>query len=327
VNRDRFIRERNSDWQQFEELLSELKSLRRSRWGSSQVTQFARLYRSICYDLSLVQSREWGSKLETYLNALVAQGHNLLYRSPPRTLKRLWHFFARRFPQLVRQRYRAILIASGLFLIPMLIATLVAITRPDLAELVAGHDILQQAIEPFQTTRYEDTGPRYTSERSRMFGFYVNNNTSIAFRAFAMGALAGVGTCLILISNGLSIGMVQGAVIAAGPPTSGNFFSFAISHGAFELTAIVIAGAAGLVLAQGVFLPGQLSRREALRFHGLESLQLALGAGAMLFVAALIEGYFSPLPILSVLKYITGAGLWLLVFAYLSLAGMESREP
>jgi uncharacterized membrane protein SpoIIM required for sporulation len=326
VNRDRFIRERNSDWQQFEELLSELKSLRRSRWGSCQVTQFARLYRSICYDLSLVQSREWGSRLETYLNALVAQGHNLLYRSPPRTLKQLWHFFARRFPQLVRQRNRVILIASGLFLIPMLIATIVAIARPDLAELVAGQETLQLAIESFRTTRYEDSGPRYTAERSRMFGFYVNNNTSIAFRAFAMGSLAGVGTCLILISNGLSIGMVQGAVIAAGPPTSGNFFSFVICHGAFELTAIVIAGAAGLVLAQGIFLPGQLSRREALRFHGLESLQLALGAGAMLFVAALIEGYFSPLPILSGVKYITGAGLWFLVIAYLSLAGKESRE-
>lgn len=326
MNRDRFIRERNPDWQQFEELLSELKSLRQSRWGSSQVNQFARLYRSICYDLSLVQSREWGAKLETYLNALVAQGHNLLYRAPPRTLTGLWFFFAQRFPQLVRERFRVILVAAGLFLMPMLIATIIAITRPDLAELVAGHEPLQQAIESFRTSRYEDSGPRYTAERSQMFGFYVNNNTSIAFRAFAMGALAGVGTCLILIGNGLSIGMVQGAVIAAGPPTAGNFFRFVISHGAFELTAIVIAGAAGLVLAQGIFLPGQRSRREALRFHGLESLQLALGAGAMLFVAALLEGYFSPLPTPSEVKYTIGAGIWLLVIAYLSLAGKESRE-
>jgi uncharacterized membrane protein SpoIIM required for sporulation len=129
-----------------------------------------------------------------------------------------------------------------------------------------------------------------------------------------------------LISNGIAIGMVQGAIMAEGSKTADNFFSFVISHGSFELTAIVIAGAGGLVLAQGILMPGQRTRIDSLRFHGKEALQLALGAGGMLFVAALLEGYFSPLPIASAIKYAVGSTLWLLVVMYLTLAGRE-RTP
>ena len=88
-----------------------------------------------------------------------------------------------------------------------------------------------------------------------------------------------------------------GYILSAGPPTTENFFSFVISHGSFELTAIVISGGGGFVLAQGILFPGQRTRMDSLRHHGLESLKLALGAGAMLAIAAMLEGYFSPLPI------------------------------
>ena len=163
----------------------------------------------------------------------------------------------------------------------------------------------------------------YSGQRSHMAGFYVNNNPGIAFKAYAFGAFIGLGTCYILLSNGISIGMVTGYILSAGPPTTENFFSFVISHGAFELTAIVIAGGGGFVLAQGILFPGQRTRMDSLRHHGLESLKLALGAGAMLGIAAMLEAYFSPLPIAAGVKYLVGSGLWLLVILYLSLAGRE----
>ena len=76
MNRERFIRDRRNDWQTYESLVLRLKSTRQKNWGSSDVANLSKLYRSICYDLSLVQSREWGARLEQYLNDLVAQGHN-----------------------------------------------------------------------------------------------------------------------------------------------------------------------------------------------------------------------------------------------------------
>lgn len=323
MNRERFIRDRRQDWQQFESLLTVMKNTRQSKWGNENVVTLSRLYRSICYDLSLVQSREWGARLEQYLNDLVAQGHNCLYRSPPQSARSVWDFFAVGFPRLLRRRSRPFFLALALFVIPLLASIWVGYTRPELAELIMGKEQIEAAIESYSKDLYTETDSRYSSERSRMFGFYVNNNTGIAFKAFAMGVLAGIGTCYVLITNGISIGIIKGVILAEGDPAADNFFSFIISHGSFELTAIVIAGAGGLILAQGILMPGQRTRMDSLRHHGKEALQLALGAGGMLFVAAMLEGYFSPLPIPSIYKYVTGTFLWLLVVIYLTMSGRE----
>ncbi len=321
VNRERFIRQRRSDWQRFEMLVSRLRATRQPQWASSDVSDLSRLYRSICYDLSLVQSREWGSRLEQYLNDLVAQGHNALYRSAPKSLSVIWDFFAYDFPRTFRRRIGAFSLALALFLIPFLVSTLVAWQRPDVAEMIAGKESLEAASQNFGEELYADMDAKYAGQRSAMAGFYVKNNTGIAFQAYALGAFIGLGTCFILLSNGISIGMVTGYILSAGPPTTENFFSFVISHGSFELTAIVISGGGGFVLAHGILFPGQRTRMDSLRHHGVESLKLALGAGAMLAIAAMLEGYFSPLPISAGIKYLVGSCLWLLVISYLSFAG------
>ena len=321
VNRERFIRQRRSDWQRFETLVSRLRATRQPQWASSDVSDLSRLYRSICYDLSLVQSREWGSRLEQYLNDLVAQGHNALYRSAPKSLSVIWDFFAYDFPRTFRRRIGAFSLALALFLIPFLVSTLVAWQRPDVAEMIAGKESLEAASQNFGEELYADMDAKYAGQRSAMAGFYVKNNTGIAFQAYALGAFIGLGTCFILLSNGISIGMVTGYILSAGPPTTENFFSFVISHGSFELTAIVISGGGGFVLAHGILFPGQRTRMDSLRHHGVESLKLALGAGAMLAIAAMLEGYFSPLPISAGIKYLVGSCLWLLVISYLSCAG------
>lgn len=133
MNRERFIRDRRADWGRFEQLLGTLQSLPERQWRAVQVAELARLYRSICYDLSLVQSREWGSRLEDYLNDLVASGHNCLYRTPPTSLAAALEFIAIGFPRLLRQRWRAFALATTLFLVPFLVGTAVGVMRPDLA--------------------------------------------------------------------------------------------------------------------------------------------------------------------------------------------------
>lgn len=321
MNRERFIRQRRSDWQQFEALMSRLRGRGQRKWASRDVADLSRLYRSICYDLSLVQSREWGARLELYLNDLVAQGHNALYRSAPKSLSVVWDFFAYEFPRTFRRRIGAFSLALALFLIPFLVSAIVGWQRPDIAEMIAGKESLEAASQNFGQELYTDMDSKYAGQRSAMAGFYVKNNTGIAFQAYALGTFIGLGTCFVLLSNGISIGMVTGYILSAGHPTTENFFSFVISHGSFELTAIVIAGGGGFVLAHGILFPCQRTRMDSLRHNGLESLKLALGAGAMLAIAALLEGYFSPLPIPAVIKYIVGSCLWLLVISYLSFAG------
>jgi len=124
-----------------------------------------------------------------------------------------------------------------------------------------------------------------------------------------------------LLFNGITIGAVAGYVLSLGH--SEKFLSFIVSHGSFELTAIGIAGGAGLMLGDALIHPGQRTRIDALRVRGIQAVQIASGAAAMLVVAALIEAFWSPAPIPALVKYVVGGCLWVLVAVYLTFAGRQ----
>jgi uncharacterized membrane protein SpoIIM required for sporulation len=165
----------------------------------------------------------------------------------------------------------------------------------------------------------------FGQQRSFMFGFYIHNNVGIALLCFGRGILLGVWTVYTLLENGIHTGAVAGYLLALGH--SDRFLSFVISHGSFELTAIAVAGGAGLMLGNALVHPGQRTRLEALRVRGAEAIQVAAGAAAMLVVAALIEGFWSPAAIPNAVKYAVGGLLWVLVVVYLATAGLWERKP
>ena len=92
--------------------------------------------------------------------------------------------------------------------------------------------------------------------------------------------------------DGIVIGAVAGYMIALGH--SEKFLSFVATHGSFELTAIAVAGAAGLVLGDSLIHPGRRTRLESLRVRGMDAIKLAAGAGFLLIVGALIDGFWWP---------------------------------
>lgn len=174
-------------------------------------------------------------------------------------------------------------------------------------------DELDPEIEPF------DPSEAFGEERAAMAGFYVRNNVGIALQCFSRGVLLGLGTMFTLLYNGVVIGAIAGYVLAQGHTE--RFLSFVVSHGSFELTAIAVAGGAGLILGDAFIHAGQRTRLESLRVRGLEATQLAAGAAIMLMIAALIEAFWSPAPIAAQTKYLVGGGLWLVVALYLGLSG------
>lgn len=159
-----------------------------------------------------------------------------------------------------------------------------------------------------------------------MFGYYVMHNIGIAFQTFAAGLLFGLGSVFFLIFNGLIIGAVSGHLTEIG--YGQTFWSFVVGHGAFELTAIALAGAAGLQLGWALISPGRLTRGESLRLAAHKSVQLLCGVMVFLLIAAFIEAYWSSTTVIAAwVKYLVGAVLWLLVAAYLIFAGRTQHAP
>lgn len=125
----------------------------------------------------------------------------------------------------------------------------------------------------------------------RMFGFYIRNNIGVGFRTFAGGILVGIGTAALLIFNGIVFGALATHLTLQG---EGNvFWSFVIGHGALELTAIVLAGTAGLKLGFSLLKPGSLTRSRDLREAARDSMHIVYGFIFMLVLAAFIEAFWS----------------------------------
>ena len=322
MKRDQFIQDRRPDWRRFELLLAKVEDSRVRNLDGPQIGELSALYRALCFDLSLIQSRDWGTSLGRYLNGLVSRGHNCLYRSRPGSVRAVLEFVVLEFPRLLRANAAYFWLALALFVIPGAVSgTVVALDPSQAGRIMPGQS--QAQMEQMYSESISESGSGLDEGRAVMAGFYVRNNVGIAFQCFALGAFAGIGSMVVLVYNSIYLGAVTGLLIGKGH--SRNFFEFVIGHGSFELTAIVIAGTAGLVLGRAIVHPGKHAWKDALRERGLVAVKLALGAGAMLGLAAIIEGFWSPSQASFNVKMVIGAGLWIFVVSYLSFAGRTNK--
>jgi uncharacterized membrane protein SpoIIM required for sporulation len=155
--------------------------------------------------------------------------------------------------------------------------------------------------------------------------FYIVNNIQVSFFAFALGVFLGLGTAFILVYNGMFLGGVTAVIAQHG--LSYNFWSFVSSHGAVELGAIVIAGAAGLRIGLSLLNPGMLRRKDALAAAARDAGLLMGGVVTLLAIAAFIEGFISPSTLPNPVKLVFGILNLLALVCYLVLAGRGSYAP
>ncbi len=116
--------------------------------------------------------------------------------------------------------------------------------------------------------------------RPTMASQIIANNVQVTFGAFAFGITAGIGTVLLLVMNGVSLGGVLGLYQSKGIVTL--IIAFVAPHGVLELTAVCIAGGAGFLLAAALLLPGRRTRRRALVENGRRAIRLVAAATVLL---------------------------------------------
>ncbi|WP_300633166.1 stage II sporulation protein M [Pseudomonas sp.] len=312
-----------TQWQIFAEQLKQLELGK-----ATEVTDFPYQYRRLCQHLALAQERGYSSYLVDQLQQLALRGHQQLYRHRSQTTANVLAFILADFPRLVREQWRFVLIASLLFFGSLLGIALLVYLFPDLIySIVSPQQVAEmQAMYDPAASRLGRAAERASSEDWMMFGYYVMHNIGIAFQTFAAGLLFGLGSVFFLVFNGLIIGAVSGHLTEIG--YGQTFWSFVIGHGAFELSAIALAGAAGLQLGWSLIAPGPLARGESLRLAARKSVQMLCGVMLLLLIAAFIEAYWSSSTTIAPwIKYLAGSALWLLVAAYLIFAGRTRHAP
>lgn len=322
MKQEHFERQHEAEWDAFEQWLK-LSVRRRKRTDPARpfpVAEFPQRYRALCQHLSLARDRDYSLSLLTHLHRLILTGHDALYRARADFGQYALSYARGGFAIDVRAHKWWVLAAFLLLFGPAIAMMLAVRHQPDLAYLVMSPEQISH-MEAMYSTDGESLGrvAREAATDFSMFGFYIYNNVSIAFRCFAGGITAGLLSFLALFYNGLSFGVVEARLAIAG--LSHNFYSFVIGHAGFELGAIVLSGAAGLRLGMSLLIPGRRTRREALRETASSLIGMVCGLAVMLFIAALIEAFWSPLKLPFPIKLGIGSMLCLLPLCYFVLAG------
>ncbi len=315
-----------AEWERIAQLIAALEDNRNHRVPSAELAEFSSLYRRLCHYHALARERHYSSYLVDRLGDLVIRGHQQLYLRKQPLLLMLLRFVTTDFPRLVRQEQAYFWIASALLYLPGLLLFLATLWQQDLVYTMMAPSQVENFESMYNPANRVVGSAREADTNWQMFGFYISNNIGVSFRTFATGLVWGLGSIFFLVYNGLVFGAVAGHLTNLG--YTETFFTFVVGHGSFELTAIVISGAAGLKLGYHLINPGNHTRLESLKRAGAVAIRLVYGVILMLVIAAFIEAFWSSSNALPAgQKYLVGAFLWAVVIAYLTLSGRSRREP
>ncbi|MHB0997867.1 MAG: stage II sporulation protein M [Armatimonadota bacterium] len=312
-------------FKELERLLGIIESGGLKRLNGDEVLVFGHLYRRAVSALSAARSQGVQDSYIEYLNQLVSRAYGHIYVSEPKGWPSVRNFFTKEFPQSFRRNLLFILTAVIITLIGSFFAFGVVITDPGKADVILG---------PGSSNMVDSIAERHTGhknwmpeeQRPIMSSFIMMNNIRVAGLAFAVGILGGILTLAILFYNGLMLGVIGAVVSTRDFSVALSFWSFVAPHGVIELTAIFIAGGAGMMLGWALLNPGIHTRGVALKLAGREAFKLILGVAAMLVIAGIIEGFFSPSMVPDSLKLTVAAMLGICEFSYLFMAGKDNQS-
>jgi uncharacterized membrane protein SpoIIM required for sporulation len=308
-NLKRWIARKESGWKQLDALLSTAEKKGLKSLNGRDIRALASLYRSTSADLAKAQTNQLGQTLIQSLQTLTSRGYSQIYQGSRRQEWRSVLEFCRwGFPKVVQQTIGYTALATALFLVGAIVAWWFSWQDPSFLALVVPDEMI---------VKVRDRGELWMGsivgiEPLASSGIMINNLT-VAFRIIAGGLTAGLLTIWALVMNGVFLGGV-GCLVGQNN-LAYSLWAFVFPHGSLELPAIFLAGGAGLLIARALVFPGQYRRIDAFKVYGQQAAQLVFGIVPMLVIAGIIEGFFSPSPIIpEPFKYLAGSGLlWLLI--------------
>jgi uncharacterized membrane protein SpoIIM required for sporulation/uncharacterized RDD family membrane protein YckC len=316
------VREQRGEWADYRELLHESRKGGLKQLPEGMLRRFGRLYRGITADLARARTYGAPAPVVRSLERWAGAGHNLLYRVSGESIVSMRRWITSGFPRAVRTHRRPVLLAALLLFGAMALSFGLVRANPVLARYMNPPAMLERA----ENTPRGDIDEAYVDIPGAIMPLassgVITNNVRVALMAFAGGVLAGAGTVMLLVFNGVYLGSVLG--MYANERLLGVILAFVFPHGFMELTAICLAGGAGLWLGSAILMPGRRTRRAALQERGREALSLLAGVVGLLVVAGIVEGFYSPAGLPAVAKFTFGSVTAVLLALYFAAAGRDS---
>jgi len=276
--------------------------------------ELADSYIQLTNDLAYAQTYYPGSKTLQYLNGLASQAHQKIYKNKKEDKNRIISFWKTEFPLFFSQYHTTLLYAFLIFSVAVFIGCISALNDASFLRLILGdayvNETLNNIAEGDPTAIYKSG-----SEVGTFLGITINN-IRVALLAFAFGVMTSIGTAYILFSNGVMLGAFVTFFY-----TKGVFFEANRQiwlHGTIEISVIIIAGCAGLIMGNSILFPKTYSRRVSFVRGAKDGLKVVLSTIPFFIIAGFIEGFitrYSGMPP-ELAFAIIGASLFLIVYYY-----------
>ena len=288
-----FRREREATWRELDELVAAAERSGVKSLAADQLLRLPTLYRATLSSLSVARAISLDRNVVDYLESLSARAYFCVYGARTNVFGAIARFFAERFPAAVRAAKWPVLISflcmfAGFVAGFWLTATDTEWFYSFISNDMAGDRTPTATTEDLRATLF--SGADAGVERLNLFStFLFTHNAKIGLLCFALGFAFGVPVALLLFYNGAILGAF--AALFAGRGLSLELWGWLLIHGGTELLAVILCGAAGLVLGGALAFPGRHSRLANLAIRGRSAAVIAIGAVVMFLIAGLLEGF------------------------------------
>jgi uncharacterized membrane protein SpoIIM required for sporulation len=238
-------------------------------------------------DLSYARTFYPDSKLVGYLNGLTSRIHQQLYKNKKEDLGRIMTFWKYELPLLLFQTRQNLLISFLFFLSACAIGSLSAAHDDTFVRLILGDEYVNKTLE--NISKGDPLAIYKSADSATMFLQITFNNIKVSFMAFVMGIVFSAGTLYILLQNGIMLGSFQYFFYEK------NLLLDSVLkiwiHGTLEISAIVIAGAAGLSVGNSILFPKTYSRLDSFRNGVKNGLKIVIGLLPIFIAAGFLESF------------------------------------
>ena len=257
--------------------------------GDTNATELADTYIDVTSDLAFAQTHYPESKITRYLNNLASALHNEIYRSHRYRWSRLLTFWTEEVPQTMWEARRELLLSFIIFATSTFVGFLSQMLDPEFARIILGDRYVDMTLQNIAAG--EPMAVYDSDAEDAMFGSITLNNVKVSFIAFVMGIFTSIGTGFILFMNGVMLGSFQ-AFFAQHELLCESALAIWL-HGTLEISAIIVAGAAGIAMGNGWLFPGTYPCLTSFRRGARRGLRIVVGTVPVFIVAGFIESFFT----------------------------------
>ncbi len=281
MNEIRFIKLNGNRWQDFDRFLNGKEK--------DNPDQLAQLYIELTDDLAYAKTFFPKSKTTKYLNQITFKAHQQIFKRRKVASNSFIKFFLYDYPTTIYNNRKKILIAFIFFIVSAIIGAVSLNLNEDFARAILGDSYVNMTIENIKDGH--PMGVYDSQEEGIMFASIAWNNIKVAFYAFALGIFFSVGTYTILLYNGVMLGVFQYFFFKYGMLKLSILTVW--MHGTIEISSIIIAAAAGIVMGNSFLFPGTYPRIYSLQKGALQGVKMVAGLIPFFLIAAFIESFLT----------------------------------